>query len=244
MYNAGTDAIDYLTEHVQPLPPSARVRLALVAKLLSDLRAATITVLHGYGTQAAIICSSLYETAFTSVYIGTDDELARRWRDHGKAKPTDSFKSVWSLTEGALRRLGVQDLERLSAARYRIYSELCLAKHNNAVLLAQHVLTKNDKGEVGLLAGPDESDQATRTGSFVLEHGIALTHLAVASLMEDFGGVGARDTFSSKLNDIIQRWKTIAAASRSRWPGGDPFPGKWRTGKKRPPPSPQGSAGG
>ena len=233
MYNAGTDAISYVTEHVHPLRPCARVRLALMAKLLSDLRAATIVAVHGYGPQAATIGSSLYETAFTTVYIGTDDGLAGEWREHGKAKPTEPFRTVWALTKGALRRLGVQDLDRLTPARYRIYSQMCLAKHNNAVMLAQHVLKQDGAGDIGLLVGPDDSERSVRTGSVVLEHGIALTHLSVASLIQDFGGAEAHDAFKPKLTDIIARWKALTSASRQRWPGGDPFLGKWRIGRKR-----------
>jgi len=229
VYIASADAIEYITEHVTPLRPCARVRLALLAKLLSDLRAAAITAVHGYGTQAATIGSSLYETAFLTVYIGVDDELAREWLEHGNTKPTEFFRSPWALTEGALRRFGVQDVERSTAARYRIYSEMCLAKHNNAVMVAQHVI----RHDGGLLAGPDGSEPAIRTATFVLEHSIALTHLAVTSLIRDFAAPEARERFRLRLNGLMERWKQIEAASRRRWPGGDPFPGKWRTTKAK-----------
>jgi hypothetical protein len=232
VYGSAMDAIDYITSHVSPVPEAARVRLALLAKLVSDLRATAITATKGYGTQAATIASSLYETAFLTVYIGTDDALAREWREHGKAKPTEFFRSPWVLTEGSLRRLGVQDVDRLTAARYRIYSEMCLAKHNNAVMVAQHVI-RRDGEDVGLLAGPDGSDVAIRTATAVLEHSIALAHLAVASLIEDFAAPDAQATLGAKLRGIMDRWETIASASRQRWPGGDPFPGKWRVAKKR-----------
>src|SRR5437867_2892634 len=126
-------AIELVQHTVRPYRPSAGARLALLAKLLSDLRAATVVALHGYAPQAAVIGSSLYETAMTATYIGTDDALARAWSDHGKTKPTEPFKSIWTLTEGVVRRLVDNNkLDAITAARYRVYSEMCLAKHNNA----------------------------------------------------------------------------------------------------------------
>lgn len=227
MYNAATSAIDFVSQNIRPLPASARVRLALLAKLLSDLRAAILAALNGYGPQAATVASSLYETVFTTIYIGTDDVLARSWRDHGKSKPTEPFRSVWKLTEGALRRLGVQDVERITAARYRIYSELCLAKHNNAVFLAQHVVQQHGQ-DVTFFSGPDSSERSLRTATVVLEHSIALTHLAVAVFLNDYVEPERRRQFSVLMNSVMDRWRTISGGSRKRWPGGDPFPGKWR----------------
>jgi predicted RNase H-related nuclease YkuK (DUF458 family) len=227
MYNTATSAIEYVSQNIRPLRPSARVRLALLAKLLSDLRAAILTALNGYGPQAAMVASSLYETVFTMIYIGTDDELARSWRDHGKSKPTEPFRSVWKLTEGALRRLHVQDVERITTARYRIYSELCLAKHNNAVFLTQHVLQQRGQ-DIAFFSGPDCSERSLRTATFVLEHSIALTHLAVAVFLDDYVEPEPRRQFRVPMNNVMDRWKTISGGSRKRWPGGDPFPGKWR----------------
>src|SRR5262249_5540589 len=117
-YNLGMEAIDLVRGHVRAYRPSAGARLALLAKLLSDLRAATVIALHGYPTQAAVIGSSLYETAMTATCLGTDDALAQEWSEHGRTKPTELFRNVWTLTEEVVRRFGSEDVDAVTATRY------------------------------------------------------------------------------------------------------------------------------
>jgi hypothetical protein len=231
MYNVGTDAIDLVRGNLHPYRPSAGARLALLAKLLSDLRAATVVALNGYAPQAAVIGSSLYETAMTATYIGTDDTLAQAWSKHGKTKPTEPFKTIWTLTEGVVRRFVIDNIEAITAARYRVYSEMCLAKHNNALFLAQHVFLKVGD-DIAFVSGPDASEQAVRTASFVFAHGIALTHLAVGSLVKDFIEVPA--DLGTRLTAVMDKWTVIDTRSKTRWPTGDPFSGKWRTARRVP----------
>jgi hypothetical protein len=231
-YNVGMDAIDLVSTSVRPYRRSAGTRLALLSKLLNDLRAATVIALHGYPTQAAVIGSSLYETAMTATFIGTDDALAQAWSDHGKTTPTQSFEGVWKITEGVVRRLGIENVEAVTEARYRVYSEMCLAKHNNAPFLAAHVFQNVDDG-VAFVTGPDASERAVRTAIFVFEHGIALTHLAIGSLVVDFVEPPPAEV-GTRLSEIMEEWTVLSDRSRARWSTGDPFPGKWRTARRAP----------
>jgi hypothetical protein len=238
VYNVSTDAIDHVTQNRKRFGPSMRVRMALMAKLLSDLRAAVLTAQHGYAAQSAVIGSSLYETAFTVVYIGTDESLARAWIEHGKAKPLDPFKGIWELTEVSLRLKIVPNnperLAKLTTEYYQKYSQLCLIKHNNAVALAQQVFRRVGGQEVNWV-GPDHSDHALRTACFVLELSVLLAHTAVMSLLVDYGTPPENEHFRPRLDAIAADWKGVTSTSRACWAGPDPFPGKWRTGRRRRP---------
>ena len=114
-YTAATGALDFAWQNIRPLRPSARVLLALRVGL-SGLRVGVLPARSGRGPRAATVLGSPYETDFTALYIGTDDDVASAWRDHGESEPAEPFRSVWKLTPRALRSPGVPDVQDVTAA--------------------------------------------------------------------------------------------------------------------------------
>ena len=226
-FNLASEAMESLGERpLSGVPQSLKVAVALLNKVSNDLRTATLLALYGYATQAAALVASLYESAFTVAFAGSDDNLAQRWIDHDD--PTRTFENVHEMTRSALEKLGVPDAEQQASVEYQVYRQLCMAKHGNPLYVMQHAFRRVGN-DIASHNAPDTSDSAIRAAWFALEHGAALAFIALASFIGNHAPQTARASLVAKLHEIGLARKALEAKAKARWSTEDPFPGKWRT---------------
>lgn len=209
---------------LRDVPLSRRVVTLLMVRLSNDLRGTALLALRGYSLQAAALAASMYEVAYCIAYIGSDESRADAWVKHGD--PAKPFRNVKWLTEEVVRNRGVDDAKKSSAAQYRIYQQLCLAKHSNP-LLQQHYGHYSEDKAIFVMNGPDASDESLRVARFALEHSARLTVLALTSFIDHHAPEGARASLVERLQSIWQSTKDLAQAAIVQYGNEDPFPGEW-----------------
>ncbi|MNO65008.1 hypothetical protein D3C76_557470 [compost metagenome] len=99
----------------------------MLAKVLNDLRTASILSSTGYSSQAATIVSSLYESAFMIAYIGDNDNLANKWIEHEDA--TRLVITIKELTKQGLKKIDAPNYEELYLQEYNEYKQSSMIKH-------------------------------------------------------------------------------------------------------------------
>lgn len=203
---------------------SRKVLTALLVRLSNDLRSAALLALRGYPIQAAALVGSMYEVAYTIAYIGSDDTLAQEWIDHDD--PAKLFRQVKHLTEKVLMKLGVADVTKETGMQYRIYRQLCLAKHANPLFQTQHAYQSRD-GNIIAINGPDVSESAIRTAWFALEHAARLSFLATAAYVESQLPADQRRSLRGKIETIEAGSQELAKKAAQRFGTEDPLSGKW-----------------
>ena len=213
-----------------PELPHAQVRLSrkvatvLMVRLSNDLRGVALLALRGYSLQAAALAASMFEVAHCIGYIGSDDSRAEAWVNH--QDPTKPFRSVKSLTEDVAKDLGLDDPAKASAVQYRVYRQLCLAKHSNPLLQKDHGHYANEEAVVAM-NGPDTSEESTRVARFSLEHATRFTILSLASFLDHHVPDEKRKPLVERLGQIQQEVKSLAQAAIAAYGNDDPFPGEW-----------------
>ncbi len=203
---------------------SRKVATALLVRLSNDLRSAALLAPRGYALQAATLVASIYETAYTIAAIGSDDSLADEWINHDD--PTKTFRKTPDLTRAGLEKLGVPSVETQAATEYRVYWQLCLAKHVNPVLQTQHGF-RFEGGNVVAMNGPDFSEPAVRTAWFALEHAASLTFIALASFITNHVPPEKKAALMKQAEAIGADRKLLEASAKARWGTEDPEAGKW-----------------
>jgi hypothetical protein len=220
----------------EPFAPtqSFKVCTALLSKLSTDLRGTALLAERGYPTQAVTVVSSLYETAFTVAYIGSDETLAQEWIDRAMKDPTRLFRPAWDLTVGGLGNLSVDDPQSAAEGHYRTYSQLCMAKHAHPGFLLHYTIETVGE-DVFTVNGPNTTDAAIRATAFALEGAAGYTYVALASFIDNHVPANARYALKARATQMGNIRMQLREASAARWPGGDPYPGQWRQTKgKRP----------
>jgi len=204
---------------------SRKVAVALLMRLSNDLRCSALLALRGYPVQALGLVASIYEVAYTIAAIGCDDARAVKWIEHDD--PTRTFSEMRTLTRDGLTKLGVPNPDEQSAIEYRVYRQLCWAKHARPVFQKHfgHVL---ENGNVIALNGPDTSEDAILAAWFALEQGVALMFIALASFALHHLPQKAQHDVRPLIDAIGAGRKRLEAEAQSRWGTTDPFPGKWR----------------
>lgn len=192
---------------------------------LNDLRCVEVLSMHGYPLQAACVAASLFETAYALAFIGSDESLAEEWANH--SDPTKPFRRARDLVRGGLQRLRVPDISAQLRVEYRVYSQLCMAKHTNPILQMEYGVALGGSA-IEFSNGPETSDQAIRALWFVLEHSGALVGVIAAGI---FIGEHVPETkgplLAKELHRVGQLRKRLEAKAKSRWGTEDPFPGRW-----------------
>lgn len=210
---------------VDESPLVTRVAVALLGRLSNDLRCTANLARTGYSLQALTLAASIYEGAFTVSYIGADEELAQQWRDHND--PLQSFRPVRELTIGGLRNLGIEplQLEQQVEVEYRVYRQLCWAKHLNPVLQTQfgHHL-EEDTDSVIFTNGPDTSEESVRAAWFAMQHSVASVGRALVGFTIFHVPDEHHDTLMAKHVDLGQRSKDLERRAKERWGTENPFP--------------------
>ena len=130
------------------------------------------------------------------------------------------------MTEEVLRKLGVQDANEQIGAQYRVYRQLCMAKHTNPLFQRQHGY-QLQRGRIVAVNGPDTTESAIRAAWFALEQAARLTFLAVAAYVDSHIPLHSRGDLRSKIDAIGAGSNKLATKAARRFGTEDPFPGKW-----------------
>jgi hypothetical protein len=213
------------TQPLAKVPKSRRVAASLLVRLMNDLRSVEVLVNRGYAIQGLSLATSIYETAYTMAFIGSDETAAQRWIDHDD--PTKQFRDVWSLTRRGLMNMGAPDVEQQAKVEYRVYRQMCMAKHANPILQMEHGITIANR-KVEFCNGPETSDGAVRASWFALEHSTALVAVvATGSFINNHVPQAKRPELVRELHVIGTLRKRLEAAAQRKWGTADPFKGKW-----------------
>jgi hypothetical protein len=227
------NAIGRVLEHIPrgPLaevPASLRVALKLLLRLANDVHSAALLALRGYPLQAAALIASVYEVAFTIAFIGDDDHLAQQWVDHDD--PTRPFRNAKKMTRLVVEKLGIPNAEIRVGEYFRVYRQLCLAKHANPLLQSRFGIDVRTDVVVHS-NGPDTSEQAVRVAWFALQHGAGLVFIALVNFWKSHLRKYCDPDTLVALGQVVE---TIGAtrerlqnAAVARWGTDDPFPGRW-----------------
>lgn len=209
-----------------PAMPRAadRVGRRLLLRVANDLRAASRLACLGYTEQAAALIAGLYEVAFTVVHVGKDVQKAMTWIEHA-----DPVRGPWSakrLTESVAARVDPKTAEKTAEKVYRRYTQLCMAKHAHPIVQMQH-LKRVAPGMLEASHGPDTSERAQRTASFALLHGVGLALVAQGMFVLDHIPRERREELLKMRGFLDGKRAQLNEGAAARWPGRDPFPGKW-----------------
>jgi hypothetical protein len=167
----------------------------------------------------------MYEAAYTIAAVGSDENLANEWIDHDD--PTRAFRNVRDLTRGGLSKLGVPNVDVQTTTEYKVYSQLCLAKHGNPLLQKQQGF-RIEAGNVATMNGPDLSEPAVRAAWFALEHAAGLAFIALSSFVSNHISRENQADLMNVIQAIGAGRKVLEDLGKTRWGTEDPFPGRWR----------------
>ncbi len=210
------------------LPKALHVAVKLMLRLSNDLRSVQILTSTGYPIQALAIAASMCEVAFTVAWIGADETRAQVWLDHDD--PTRSLRDFRTMMRDALAALGIPDPEAQTQVEYRVYRQLCWAKHANPILEKRFgIEVSADK--VISANGPDASEAAVRAAWFALEHGAAFAFIAATSFFNSHAQTYCPREVATQLLAFVEHVgagrKKLEAVAMARWGKDDPFPGRW-----------------
>ncbi len=203
---------------------SRKVSTVLMMRLSNDLRGVALLGLRGYSLQAAALAASVFEVAHCVAYIGDDDSRADAWGSH--ADPTKPVRSVRSLTEDVAKVFGADDPSKTADAPYRVYRQLCLAKHSNPLLQKHHGHYVNDEAVVAT-NGPDASEESVRVTRFALEHATRFALLSLAVFLHHHVPEGRQSLLANRLRQVLQELNALAKAAIAEYGQENPFPGEW-----------------
>jgi hypothetical protein len=209
---------------IKEIPLPQKISTSLLVQLSNDLRTSSLLSLMGYPIQAATIVSSMYEIAYCIAAIGSDQTMAEKWVNH--EEPTKPFLSIKKLTIEGLRKLGHPKPEEQLKSEYRVYQQLCMAKHKNPLFHMQHgYIIQGNK--VVSMNGPSTSKESIRTAWFVMEHASGLAFRAMISFIQNNIPSNESKELIQKVKELGDQKKQLEAKAIQRWGIEDPFPGKW-----------------
>lgn len=224
-FNLIGDALGSLPEqNIQHAPLPQKIATSLLVQISNDLRSSSLLALRGYAVQAVTIVSSMFESSYCIAAIGDNQILAQKWVNHDD--PTKSFMDTKSLVTQGLRNLEHPNVEKQSKIEYRVYRQLCMAKHANPLFQMEHGYIIHD-GIVVAMNGPNTSENTIRAAWFAMDHATALTFIALISFFKFHLKPHGNDQLFGQILALGDARKQLEAEAKKRWGTEDPFAGKW-----------------
>ncbi|MBW1813560.1 MAG: hypothetical protein JRJ39_07765 [Deltaproteobacteria bacterium] len=211
-------------ERIREIPLPQKVATSLIVQVSNDLRTASLLALGGYAVQAATIVSSMFESTYCIAAIGSDENLAQKWVNHDT--PTRSFMGVKTMVEKGLKNLEHPSVGKQTEVEYRVYRQLCMAKHANPLFQMEHGFIVHE-GEVVAMNGPNTSENTIRAAWFAMEHATALAFIALIIFTKFHLKPEGNEDLVSLILSLGDARKQIEGEAKKRWGTKDPFPGKW-----------------
>ena len=209
---------------VVEVPASRKVATNLLIRISNDIRSACILAVSGYPVQSLALVACIYEGAFTVAFISCDDDLAREWINY--CDPARPFRDAKTLTQEGLQKLRHPQADTQAIIEYKIYRQLCWAKHNNPILQKEYGY-EIDAGNVIWKNGPIISEPAVRASWYSLENAAHFGLLAATSFCVSHVPQKEQRDLMQRIKAVGKTWKTLLDAARQKWGNEDPFPGQW-----------------
>lgn len=214
---------------MKTIPKALGVAVKLMLRLSNDLRSVQILSSKGYSIQALAIAASMCEVAYTVAWVGADETRAQTWLDH--ENPTRPVRDLRTMIRYGRAALGSPDPEEDTKREYRVYVQLCWAKHASPVLEKRYgIEVSADK--VTIPHGPDASGDAIRAAWFALENAARFVEIVAASFFNNHAQTycsrETADWLLASMESARGSRKKLEAKARARWGNqDDPFPGRW-----------------
>lgn len=178
--------------------PVAKLQLLLLVRVLGDLRVCQWAASTGYAMQALTLAASIHELSYAIAYLKDSDERARKWIEHvndARTYPECGHRNV--ISEVA-KHLGLDEQE--TEQEYRIYRELCMAKHGNP-LLQKHYGALERPGGVEVQQLPFYSPRTVWMCRFAMLH-VARSVLVPFSVYVQLHLGGSPDALAGELDRV------------------------------------------
>jgi hypothetical protein len=201
-----------------------KVTTSLLIQISNDLASSSMLAFRGYAVQSVTIVSSMFETSYCIATIGSDQAMAQRWADHDD--PTRPFMKVKDMIICGLRNFDHPDPKAQAEIEYRVYRQLCMAKHSNPLFQMLHGYFFS-RDEVIAMNGPNTSENFIRASWFALEHAAAVSFIALMSFITNHLSVKENKDLLNQVVSIGDRREELENLGKKRWGTVDPFPGKW-----------------
>jgi len=214
-------------KNVRDVPLSQVICTSLITHLSNDLRAACLVAIRGYFAQTLTLVASLFEKAYSIAAISNDETIAQKWNAHNN--PKKLFKPVKDIVREGLTNLGIKNVESQTIAEYRVYQQLCMAKHTNPLYQKPQSFEIENKNVV-VTNGPMVNDNAIRSCWFALEHSAFLGYLALCSYSNSHLQDMKDEEYtmiSNEIDSLGEARKRLADKAKERWGTEDPFHEKW-----------------
>ena len=159
------------------LPPRGNLLLVLLTRLQGDLRVVHWAARNGYAVQAMALAAAVQELAYQAVYVGESDEETRRWAAHDREDRTYPECGHYAVLRRVASLLHYPD--QWVDPHYRLYQQLCLAKHGNPVLAAQYAAVEREDSIIEVLPSPHFSAKIAHFARYALLHSSRAVYDAV-----------------------------------------------------------------
>jgi len=193
---------------------SIKVVTSLLAKVLNDLRTASLLSATGYPSQAATIVSSLYESAFMIAYIGDNDDLANKWIEHEDA--TKLFINVKELTKQGLKNIDTPNYEEFYLQEYNDYRQLCMIKHGNP-LVQKNLVYLVEGNSVIADFGPETSQFSIKISWYALERAINYSMIAISGYINFHLIDNTNSEIIELFNSVKESYEEMGRRAVKRW---------------------------
>jgi hypothetical protein len=189
---------------------SARVVIQLLNRSSNDLRCAALLADHGYPSQAATVCASMFEAILTAAFIGRDEELAQEWLDHDQDER--SFRPVKALISHVAKgRHAAPIRDNLT----KVHRGLCMPKHANP-RVDQRIGADFSNGAPFLRSGPDVSRFAIDLAWYALLNTCRCAAFALAHVGDAFLAADVRGEMHDDLQGVLAVWKDLNSEFKER----------------------------
>lgn len=216
-----TKVISQLPEKkLDNMPKPRKVAIKLLTKIFNDLRCVVVLANHGYSVQSLSLATSIYEAAFTIIYIDNNENLALEWINHDN--PCNSFRNAKEMTKEVFKKMGCPEKTDIY---YNGYRQLCFAKHQNPVF-QQHRGLIQSGDEIVLRNGPDTSEISVRDAWFAIGGASAYILLAMYNFIANHVPEKQGNAFKQEIGELGKEREKLASQYQQRWNPQDPFPNK------------------
>jgi hypothetical protein len=212
-----TDFMGRLVASVDLAPgePGAVHALAtLLARVTTELQAATHLVRLGYPLQALSITGTMLELMHTAGYIGDSAARAAEWFAHDD--PTRSYPpSLKKAITAVAAKIGAPP-EALTREYEVIYRQICMAKHGNPLAFGETTLL-SDEDSVYLIVGPHHSERMLRLASVALQYSTRYAMLTCLAFLTSHLHGESAVPYLDDLHRIEATYTTLGRAATARF---------------------------
>ncbi|MEY4530121.1 MAG: hypothetical protein RLZZ156_842 [Deinococcota bacterium] len=190
----------------------------LFMRIFTDCFAISTLAFNGYSLQAATLTSSSFESAFTIMYIGANDDKAKQWLEH--PNPFKNPVNLYDRVQGVWQNDGYigDALKNITDMWYQIYDTLCSVKHITANVQTNfNFMISNET--LGFHFGADPTPRSVWLSAYTLAHlfrfflwsikTIALCHSDISPQQAFWSKYEKMDYELSELHESVNKYQEV-----------------------------------